>query len=455
MVNLPQGPKRVYVVTGVIMGDNKGLMEIDGYVESVRANFPCRICKAPFDSIQIMLEEVAALMRTPLNYEEDVLANNMTKTGIKEKCIFTALPAFEMPTDVSVDIFHDLHEGVAHYTMLSVLRHFHKVDRTFIETLNLRMYMFDYGIDSDNKPVSISVDRLTCDKLKLTGAEMFVFVKLFGVFMGDRVDEGDDFWQLYLLLRDIMTLCCCKDLPKDARHVLAVKVKDHNALYRELTKDTLKQKHHNLCHYSTLMKRIGLLADFSTIRCEGKHKVLKATANVCSSRVNLALTIAIKQQLALCYRITCNQSILASKLLIGTGSFISLEDLSVYPVLKNILPKEIVRESEYVFVPKWVEYKGSVYKPKMVLLTGFNPELGDPIFSEIDFLLVHKDQPLFVCSLLDTLGWYTHVRGFKVEKSENERPYCVVADALYDPLPLGIYEMRSGEKIVVTRYFYY
>jgi len=52
VVNLPQGPKRVYVVTGVIMGDNKGLMEIDGYVESVRANFPCRICKAPFDSIQ-------------------------------------------------------------------------------------------------------------------------------------------------------------------------------------------------------------------------------------------------------------------------------------------------------------------------------------------------------------------------------------------------------------------
>ena len=200
------------------------------------ANYPCRMCKAPQDQIAIMLEEVAALMRTPVNYEEDVLVNNMTLTGVKEKSIFTALPAFEMPSDVSVDIFHDdLHEGVCRYTMCAVLKHFHEENRNFIELLNLRMYMFEYGIDADNKPPSIILDRESKKpKLKMTGAEMFTFVKLFGVFVGDLVEENDDYWELFLLLHDILMMVSCKELPKSACLVLAVKVKEHNYLYRKL-----------------------------------------------------------------------------------------------------------------------------------------------------------------------------------------------------------------------------
>ena len=201
-----------------------------------------------------------------------------------------------------------------------------------------------------------------------------------------------------------------------------------------------------------MIKKLGPLAGFSTIRCEGKHKMLKMTANVCSSCVKLALTVATKQQLALCYRLTCNESILSSKLVVGTGNFTNLQDLPVYPFLKKMLPKENISESDYFFVPKWVEYKGSVFKPKMILLVGFDPEFGNPIFGEIDFVLVHNDQPLFVYSALSTIRWYSHVRGFEVEESINKSPACVAADSLYSSLPLSIYKMRSGQKIVFPKY---
>jgi len=76
------------------------------------------------------------------------------------------------------------------------------------------MYTFDYGIDGDNKPPSITLNRLSTKKLKLTGSEMFTFVKLFGVFVGDLVEEEDEFWQLYLLLHDIVMLSCSTELPE-------------------------------------------------------------------------------------------------------------------------------------------------------------------------------------------------------------------------------------------------
>ena len=451
----PIGPKRVFFVTVIIMGDNKGLNEITGFVEGFSANFPCRICRAPKHEIAEMLGEKADLMRTKDNYEQDVIANNMSVTGVKEKCIFTALRTFEMPTDVSVDPFHDLNEGVCHYTMLPVLKHFHSKDDNFIQLLNLRMYTFDFGIDNDNRPPSITVDRLDAKKLKLTGAEMATFVRLFGVLVGDLVEEDDEFWLLYLLLRDIMSLVYCSKLPDDAGSVLAIKVKEHNGLYVKLTGNTLKPKHHNLNHYGTLLKRIGSIAACTTIRCEGKHKSLKSTADVCSSRVNLARTVATKEQLAFCYRITCNTSILSSRLVVGPGNFTDLRDLAYFNSLKKFLPEEIVLEADYIFVPKWVDFKGSVFKPKMVLLVGFDREFGCPLFSVIEIVLVHQNQPLFVCSALHTVGYYSHVRGFQVRENVTKIITCVAADSLYEPRPLSVYKMTSGEKIIIPRYCHY
>jgi len=137
--NGPEGPEKVFIVPYVTMGDNKGLMEINGYVESATANYPCRTCKAPLGQISTMLEEDATLMRTDQNYEQDVRIDNMTATGIKERSVFTEIPGYEMPTDVSVDIFHDGPEGICHYTMLPVLNHFQAKDPSFLDLLNLRM----------------------------------------------------------------------------------------------------------------------------------------------------------------------------------------------------------------------------------------------------------------------------------------------------------------------------
>lgn len=52
-----------------------------------------------------------------------------------------------------------------------------------------------------------------------------------------------------------------------------------------------------MVHYPLIIKNVGPLSIFWSMRFEVKHKELKETANSIPSRKNITLTLAIKQQL--------------------------------------------------------------------------------------------------------------------------------------------------------------
>jgi len=115
--------------------------------------------------------------------------------------------------------------------MIPVINHFRQVNNVFLDVLNQRLYLFNYGPDSDNIPPTISEDSLKKTKLKMTGAEMITFVRFFGILVGDLVDAEDEFWSLYLLLFDIVSIVEAKSLPKDVSELFPVIVKEHHQLY--------------------------------------------------------------------------------------------------------------------------------------------------------------------------------------------------------------------------------
>jgi len=132
------------------------------------------------------------------------------------------------------------------------------------------MYFFDYGLDSDNKPPSILLKALQGSKLKMTGCEMFTFVRLFGVFAGDLASEDDEYWRLYTILHDILLICFSKVLPLSVTSVLEVLVKQHHDLYMKLTGLGLKPKSHILVHYNRRLFSVGTtwINEHSTTRGE-------------------------------------------------------------------------------------------------------------------------------------------------------------------------------------------
>lgn len=445
-----KGKVKLYLVVALIIGDNKALNEICGFVASFSANYFCRTCKVYKADSEHMCTEDESLIRTPETYAADVLLEDPSSTGIKEECIFNDLPSFSAPIDIGLDEFHDLSEGVAHYTMVPVLRHFDELNDQFISTLNGRLYSYDYGVDNDNRPPLINRDKLrSSNSLKMTGAEMNLFVRVFGVLVHDMVPEDDPYFKLYLLLNDIMSIGHAKALPKEAAKILEVKVSEHNKLWLELTKDTLKPKHHFLFHYARFLAMFGPFGVLSTIRFEAKHRLLKLTANTCISRVNLPKTIAIKQQLAFCHRVVSNASI-RKPVITGPSHVINLKDMPFFNSFSHSLPDSVLcTPTQSVY--NWVEYKGTKYKPKQILLTD-SDDSKMFIFAEIQIIILVDGEPFFICSGLDTVGYFSRVRGYEVSRSPAKAWSCTPQSRLLDPYPLALYPMASGEIVVLPKY---
>lgn len=263
-INITEGRKRIYFATGLLTGDNLGIHTMCGFVESFSAKFMCRFCKASKSLTEMQCIEDVTLLRNSQNYYNDLATENTRLTGIKEECIFHVVPSIDITEMPFVDQMHNCLEGVGHYSMIPILKHLLELEPLFLEMLNSRMSLFDYSpYDSLNKPPYIIPETLNKNKLKMTASEMLLFVRLFGIFVGDLVDENDEFWQLYLLLHDIFDIILAKKLPSNIGHVLQILVKEHNELYLKITRETLKPKHHFLVHYGRIFSHIGPFANVS------------------------------------------------------------------------------------------------------------------------------------------------------------------------------------------------
>lgn len=309
----------------------------------------------------------------------------------------------------------------------------------------------DLGVDGDNRPPLVCVDRLKNDKLKMTGSEMYTFVRIFGVLVIDMVPDNDEYYKLYLLLHDIVNLLHAKGLPKNIGPVISVTVKEHNMLYMRLTKENLKAKHHHLSHYARLFSQLGPLGLLSTIRYEAKHRLLTKTCDTCMSRVNLARTVAIKQQLSFCFRCVGN-SPLRHAMVVGPSQLVNLKDSHMFPAYSLTLPDSIFNNTSQLLA-NWIEYKGTKYQPKQVIVYDTNDE-GLFLFAEIQFLIPYKDCPLFICSPLDTVSYYSNVRGYEVARPRTESLnwFAIEQGKLLDPHPLCIYYLPSGQGVIVLKY---
>lgn len=91
------------------------------------------------------------LLRTVHNYATH--ARHRTY-GVKEECIFHLINNFHITINRSVDIMHDLFEGICRYDLGHLLFNLIYKDKLFsCDTLNSRIYSFDYGDKySANKP---------------------------------------------------------------------------------------------------------------------------------------------------------------------------------------------------------------------------------------------------------------------------------------------------------------
>ena len=449
MVQTSEGEKKIYFSLGLVIGDNLGVHQICGFVESFKANYPCRFCKATKEQVQVMEKIDETLLRNVYNYNEDVSKKNVTVTGINSECEFNKIPSFHVTSNYAVDVMHDLAEGVIPYAMGLIVSDLIAKKFFTLHDLNNRIRMFNFGPEVTNKPPVITEENLKKKKVKMSASQSFCFVRHFGALVGDLIPNDNMSWNLYLTLMRVLDVALAKTVPKSTCITFPVLVQELIHEYKRQG-NVLKPKFHFLLHYAMVFKMCGPVSHLSCIRFEGKHRQLKQTAISNMSRVNLSYSVGIKHQLNLCNRFKANKSILPA-LEIGSIQEMYLADHKKYFDFLPSLPASLRNTEVMTLSPKkWIDFKGTHYSKSQVLVTGRDAALWWPTFGKIQFILLDKNTPIFVCSSLRNIGFSDHFHGYEVQ--ESPKWFCISSLHLVDPLPVYYLATATGEKFVVLKY---
>lgn len=407
---------KVYFSLALIVGDNLGLHSILGFSESFISNFPCRFCCCCKTDCQRLLYQTNDKLRTIENYNSDVNVQNVTLTGITELSVWNDIESFHVTNNLSVDLMHDLLEGVCNYDISGILRNL-ILDSKYltIETLNNRIQFFDYGfIDIRNRPPLVSEFKLKSSHplvCKMSAAEMWCFIRYFGLMVGDLIPSESEFWHLYILLRKIVDLTTSKCIGPECPLLLKVLIAEHNSLYMRLMNTSLKPKFHYLTHYPFIMEKVGPLINIWSMRFEGKHREFKMAAQAITSRKNICYTLTLKNQLKVAHQFSQNFKY-------DSESWFNVGKVKLYSSeLKHDLAVKLnissITNSQFV---SWIEIKSTRYTNKnMTLVLDFS---NFPVFGFLKYICVLPDLiPIAICELFITMGFDEHYQSYIVEKS--------------------------------------
>lgn len=368
----------------MLLGDNEAFNSSGGFQEGPNAIRYCRVCKMTKAENHKNCPLRDDLLRTLQQYKEDGF-QNPKETGVKENSIYNLVLLFHIVYIFFFDLAHDLLEGVCKYDMQHILYEliYGKEKSLNLDALNEKLLSFNYEKNGfTNKPPPIKADEVKNKKLHMSASEMRTSILIFPIICSDLIKGGIDtkkgIWQLFALLRQIMDICFAKSLRIETLDLLDTLVTRHHDLYIKLFNDTLKPKFHNIKHFSLAIRMSGPLSYLSLLRFESKHRVLKTMILSTTSRKNPCHTIAIKEQLRLCYRFLSNQGLVSDFEYGGTSSLESIFSLSVNEILHcESIPSMLL--SGPCLDVSWIKFNGVKYKSNSFIILdvdcdGYNSE---------------------------------------------------------------------------------
>lgn len=365
----------VYFALCQILGDNLGQHAVTGFVESFNADYYCRFCKEHKNIMKRQLRENVLALRNRINYEEDVLSNNVSQTGIKNRCIWHILNSYHVTENLVCDLMHNFFEGVCHYDLCAILDYLINHMNFFtLETLNDRILNFNYG-DSGDKPSLITADRIRNQKLKMSASETMFFVRHFGLLIGDLVPEHNEIWKFYRILATILDIVMAPYVRQELTKYLSTLIAEHHEIYCVLFSKTLKPKHHFMIHYPRIMNLIGPMINMWSMRFEGKHRpVIKRVADNMSCRKNLPLSVAKRYALSCCARLLSKRGFSDNVKYPKEHKLINCNNFEIF---RNIIPREL----EQSFAVKEAVICDTCYKSNTIIVINYKDDL--PTFANL------------------------------------------------------------------------
>lgn len=155
---------------------------------------------------------------------------------VLEDCIFHQISSFHATNNPSVDIMHDLFEGVLNYEIAIMLYSFIQVEKFFsLEDFNIKVHCFNYGeYASINKSQPVSIDNLKVGKLRYSASEIMWLTKFLGVLIGEWISYQNQKWQVFLLLKEISEIVLNDLVNENLVKRLQTLITEHHTFFKSL-----------------------------------------------------------------------------------------------------------------------------------------------------------------------------------------------------------------------------
>lgn len=436
IINVNNKQQKVYFALIGILGDNLGLHTIFGFSKSFNSLYSCRACLADKTTLQNQISEESEILRTRLNYATDCVTNTH---GIQEECIFNTLSSSHVIENICFDIMHDIYEGICRYEIVKILHNFIYTEKFFsLDILNDRIRFFDYPVsNNENIPPIITKTSLKNEYILISASEMSTLVKFLGLIIGDLIPVKNKFWELYMILREIICIIETSILTRETCELLGTLISEHHKLYLDLFKEKLKPKHHYLIHYPRIIMKMGPLKYLSCIRFEAKHKEIKQNAKVVTSRRNPSYTFTLKHQLKLTYRFIKNKGF-ENRFSVGVVLKNTLTQLDNYNNFKSALSEDINEN----YFPVWLNINGIIYKPGMIIEIDTDGIFR--FFGHIQYIIINNDQYVhYIYKNVKTIRFSQHIHAFEVARTEVWD--CIAHTKLMSVVPNNMHVMADGK----------
>lgn len=405
----------VYFMLGYITGDNLGLSGILDLVESARANFYCRLCKRNREQRENDTIEYEDSFRTVENYQEDLLQDDPSMTGIKNNSVFNQIPSFHIVFNVYFDLMHDLWEGICVYGLGHYLNYFIRTEKLFtLDDLNYRKNLFVFGkLNSSNIPDNIKDINVSKSKVKMTASEIKTLVTFFPLIIGDLVPENDPVWKHFCVLLKICHILMLREISPEHLSILRELVNTHHTQYVNLFNDQLKPKHHNIVHYATFILCSGTPRHQWTMRGEAKHREAKQYSRVTNNKINLCKSLGIKASLKFAYNVF-NNSFIPTSIDLSTSKLSIMKLKSDYTGL--ITDNYKIDSTAVKYVDKFLK-NGSEFTKNTIFYIKQN-DLAS-IYELEDIMLDRDENLILICYNIHSRCFDEHFQSFEVYKTTN------------------------------------
>lgn len=214
--------------------------------------------------------------------------------GVKNYCHLNDLEYFHTIANPSVDIMHDVLEGVASFTLERLLKYMVKQKIATLEHIQHLVDCFYFGkLFSSDKPPKIKLDK---KNLGQSASQMYCLIIHIPFILFKYKDLLMSVWKPIETILKILQIAVSKRISERDVETLEAVIVEHLSSFKSVFNEHFRPKHHFLLHYPWVIRTMGPIIFFWAMRMEAKHQYFKQIGQKTKNFINLKKTMANEHQ---------------------------------------------------------------------------------------------------------------------------------------------------------------